>query len=60
MRANFPEIRQTDCELSFQTKIRRNFCPSIILLPAKFWKLGDEPERKFGHEPKFRFEILRH
>ena len=46
MRANF-----TNCEISFQTKIRRNFGASIVLVPAKFRKLGDEP--------KFRNEISR-
>ena len=54
MTANFAEIRRNsristrNCELSFQTKIRRNFCASIVLVPAKFRKLGDEPKRKFA------------
>ena len=43
MRANF-----TNCEPSFQTKIRRNFGASIGLVPAKFRKLGDEPKGKFA------------
>ena len=47
MRANFAEIRPTDCELLFQTKIRRNFGASIVLVPAKFLNPGDEPKRKF-------------
>ena len=43
------EFRRTNCELSFQTKIRRNFdaSVSIVLFPAKFRKLGDESKRKF-------------
>ena len=51
MRAKFGEIREfrrTNCELSFQTKIRRNFGASIVLVPAKFRKLGDKPKRKFA------------
>ena len=50
MRTNFgeiPEFPQTNCELSFQTKIRRNFGASIVLVPAKFQKLGVEPNAKF-------------
>ena len=44
------EFQRTNCELSFQTKIRRNFDASVSLLlfPAKFRKLGDEPKRKFA------------
>ena len=44
-----PEFRRTNCELSFQTKIRRNSdaSVSIVLFPAKFRKLGDEPKGKF-------------
>ena len=50
MRANFAEIREfrrTNCELSFQTKIRQNFGASIVPVPAKFQKLGVEPNAKF-------------
>ena len=39
--------KRNDSELSFQTKIRRLFGASIVLVPAKFRKLGDEPKRKF-------------
>ena len=48
--SKFGEIREfprTNCELSFQTKIRRNFGASIVLVPAKFQKLGVEPNAKF-------------
>ena len=42
------EFRRTNCEISFQTKIRRNFGVSIVLVPVKFRKLVDEPKRKFA------------
>ena len=41
------EFQRTNCVLSFQTKIRRNFGASIVLVPAKFRKLGVEPNAKF-------------
>ena len=50
LRRNSGEIREfprTNCKLSFQTKIRRNFGASIVLVPTKFQKLGVEPNAKF-------------
>ena len=46
--SEFREFRQTNYELSFQTKFRRNSGASIVLVPAKFRKLGDEPKRKYA------------
>ena len=43
MEANFAEIREirrTNCQLSFQTKKRRNFGSSIVLMSTKFRKQG--------------------
>ena len=66
MRANFAEIREfrrTNCELSFQTKIRQNFGASIVPVPAKFQKLGVEPNAKFRRtfegEQRTKFDQLR-
>ena len=39
------EFRRRNCELSFQTKKRRNFGPSIVRTSAKFRKQGDESQR---------------
>ena len=39
--AKLREFRQSNCELSLQTKKRRNFGASIVLISAKFRKQGD-------------------
>jgi len=46
--AKLHEFRQSNFELSFQTKMRRNFGASIVLMPAKFRKQCDESKRNFA------------
>ena len=54
----FSFFRRTICELSFQTKIRRNFGASIVLVPAKFEKLMMNQNESSRHQ-EIRCEISR-
>ena len=46
--AKLREFRQSNFELSFQTKMGRNFDASIALMSAKFRKQCDESKRNFA------------